>query len=619
MGKADTSILKSTGIMTMATMLSRMTGLLRTWAMAFALGNTLLASAYNVANNMPNVIYDLVVGGILGAAFLPVYLLQKEQLGREGSDRFASNLLSISLVVLGALAVLTTIFASPVITTQTFTRTDGNLVHETAVYFFRIFSVQLVFYGLGGVITGILNANRIYGVPALAPVLNNVFVSLSMFVYVPLVAVNQQLALVVVAVGTTLGVAAQFGVQIPKLVSIGFKYRFVIDLKDPALKEALRIAVPTLIYIAGTLVSFSCRTAFSLVAGDNGPAALSYAWVWYQLPYGVVAVSLSTAFLTEMSDAVSRKDFDGLRDYVKRGMRGTLFLIIPLAGMLFILGSPIIQLFRAGAFSAEDVTLISDILSAWALTLPFYAGQMYFYRVFAALRQFMAFALVSCGLCVVQIALYALLCNSVGLVGIPIADFFYYGLMFATMAVVLQRRIGSYGMIGMFTLGVKVLFATLVGLAVVFLIYRQIPYDPSILNGLLLIALCGSLGLIVIFGICKLLRVPEMELVMGLLRRPVRKLAGKQAGRPAVPTAQADHPPVLAELVDHPPVPTDSVEPLAKGKHVRQGSGAAFKDDPDGEDAAAWNKVGKHARAASKEAPFTRRKVGKHAAPPKED
>lgn len=526
---SDNSILKSTGIMTMATMLSRASGLLRTWAMAFALGNTLLSSAYQVANNMPNVIYDFVAGGILSAAFLPVYLLQKEKLGREGSDRFASNILNIFLIVLGVLAVLATIFAPQVIATQTFTVSDENAVFETAVIFFRIFAIQIVFYGLGGVLTGVLNANRIYGVPALAPVFNNVLVIISMFAYVPLSAIDSNLALIVLAVGTSLGVIVQFGAQIPTLIKSGFQYSPIIDFKDPALREVIRIALPTFIYIIGTLVSFSCRNAFSLQTGDEGPSTILYAWMWYQLPYGVVAVSISTAFLTEMSNAVAREDISSLRDYVRKGLRSTLFLIIPLAGMMFVLASPIIQIFRAGAFSQEDVTFVSTILAYWVLSLPFYAGHMYFYRVFAALRQFMTFALVSCLLNVIQIGLYALLCqaNVLGLVGIPVADFVYFALMFIILAIVLQKRIGSYGMSHIIILSAKALLATLVAVGVVYVVLQLIPLQPSILSGFIEIIVCGSLGLLIAFGICKLLRVQEMEIVSNILGRVGGKLKRK--------------------------------------------------------------------------------------------
>lgn len=118
---ADASVARSTALMTVATLGSRATGLIRTWAMAFALGNGLVTSAYQVANNMPNVIYELVAGGLLAAAFLPVYLSQKENLGEEGGNRFANNLLNLAIVVLGILSILATVFAPQVIATQTFT------------------------------------------------------------------------------------------------------------------------------------------------------------------------------------------------------------------------------------------------------------------------------------------------------------------------------------------------------------------------------------------------------------------------------------------------------------------------------------------------------------------
>lgn len=305
MGKGNNSIAKSTGIMTAATMLSRITGLGRTWAMAFALGNTIVTSAYQVAYNMPSVIYDLVAGGIIGTAFLPIYLLQREKLGTEGGDRFASNILNLAVVILGVLSILASVFAPQIIATQTFTVSDTAQVTQTATMFLRVFAVQIVLYGLGGVITGVLNANRMYGAPTLAPVFNNIVVMTTMFSYVPISAANPDFALWWLAGGTSLGVAVQFGIQIPMLVKIGFKYVPKINLHDPALREAMRIALPTLVYIAGTLVSYSCRNAFSLQAGENGPSTLSYAWMWYQLPYGVIAVSISTAFLTEMSEAMA--------------------------------------------------------------------------------------------------------------------------------------------------------------------------------------------------------------------------------------------------------------------------------------------------------------------------
>ena len=163
------SVAKSTALMSAATLISRVTGLVRTWAMAFALGNSLITSAYQVANNMPNVVFDLVAGGLLGAAFIPVYLLEKEKRGESGSDDFANNLLNLTIIVLGVLTLLSSLFAPQLIATQTFTVGETDEVVELSVAFFRIFAFQIVFYGISGIVTAVLNANRVYFLPAMPP------------------------------------------------------------------------------------------------------------------------------------------------------------------------------------------------------------------------------------------------------------------------------------------------------------------------------------------------------------------------------------------------------------------------------------------------------------------
>lgn len=525
------SIARSTALMTVATLCSRATGLIRTWAMAFALGNGLITSAYQVANNMPNVIYELVAGGLLAAAFLPVYLSQKEKFGLKGGNDFANNLLNLTIVVLGVLSILATVFAPEVIATQTFTVGNTAEVTTYAVAFFRIFSIQIVFYGIGGILTGLLNANRVYFLPSIAPALNNAIVIVVMFAYVPLSQVNPSLAIMVLAIGTSLGVAAQFCIQIPALIKQGFVYKPSINLHDPALIEALKIAAPTFVYIIGTMVAFSCRNAFSLQAGDNGPSTLLYAWTWYQLPYGVVAVSLSRALFTEMSDAVAKDDWPALRRHVKSGIANTLMLIIPMAGLMCVLSVPIMQLFRAGSFSAEDVQFVASILSLWVITLPFYSILMLLYNVFASIRKFLTFAAVSTIMVVVQCGLYGLLCNPelAGLAGVPFADLVYYSVCCVILCLLLRRYIGSYDLSGAASSMLRVLAATVIGCVAVAALNAVIPGGSDMLSGLIHLAICGIVGLVVIFGLCALLKVPEMETVMALAGRFTNKLARKRS------------------------------------------------------------------------------------------
>lgn len=304
---SSSNIIKNTSLITLATLTSRVTGLVRTWAMAFALGNTVLASAYNIAYNMPAMIYELAATGILATAFLPLYLLQKEKNGDSGAQTFASNILTLTTIVLGLLALACSIFSAQVIETQTFAGGDPA-AKEMAIFFFRVFAVQILLYGLGAVITGILNAERSYLAPSLAPVLNNLVVIVTMFGYVPLSSWNPSFAMWWLAVGTSLGVLVQFGAQIPALIKRGVRLRAYVNLRDPMLVEALKVAAPMFLYVAGTMITFSCKNAFALQATPNGPSTLNYAWMWYQLPYGVIAVSLGTTLLTELSDCAVRDD-----------------------------------------------------------------------------------------------------------------------------------------------------------------------------------------------------------------------------------------------------------------------------------------------------------------------
>lgn len=519
------SVVKSTAGMTVATLASRITGLIRTWAMAFALGNTVLTSAYQVANNLPNVIYDLVAGGLLAAAFLPVLLLELERNGERGFNRFGSNILNICLVVLGILSLLATIFAEPLVFTQTFTVSQGSEISSTATYLFRIFAVQLLFYGLGGVITGILNSRRSYFLTSIAPALNNVCVIAGFFAYILIAQTNPTLALNVLAVATTLGVAVQFVIQIPALARVGFSWQPVLDFRDPALVDTLKIAIPTLIFIIGNLVAFSCRNAFSLLGGNEGPATLNYAWMWFQLPYGVVAVSLSRAMFTEMSEVSAKQDWETLRRYVNRGLRGTLFLIIPLAGLMFALGTPIIQLFRAGAFTSDAVDTVAHVLRLWVISLPLYSVYMYLYNTFASIRRFLPFALMNCVLVVVQVGLYALLCQPdiQGVSGVPIADFAYYAIGAIGAIILLQRFVGTIDVSSILWVSIRVLVATLIGMAAAYGIVVVLPLDSGIGAALLEIILGGVAGLVIIIVISRVLKIDEAHILDSVVSRFKRR------------------------------------------------------------------------------------------------
>jgi putative peptidoglycan lipid II flippase len=518
-----TSVARSTAIVSAATLLSRITGFFRTWACAFALGNTLLTSAYQIANSVPNMLYEFVAGGLLSTAFLPVYLSQRQERGEEGGTRYAANLFNLCVLVLGIVALLATVFAPQVIFTQTFV--TGGEDAELATFFFRFFAIQIVFYGASAIISGVLNANKRFLWPALGPVANNVVVIVTFFGFVPIAQVDAQAAKVWLAVGTSLGILIQAIIQIPALHRSGFRFARGIKLRGFGLGETARLAIPAIIFTTVNLVCVSVRNAFSLGVTENGPSTLSYAWLWYQLPYGVLAVALSTTMFTEMSSSFAKHDDEGFKRNVRSGLRGTFFLIIPMAVLLFVLASMLVMLYHAGAFTEDDVAMVAEVLRGWAICLPFYAGYMYLYFAFSARKDLMTVTKVNTCVSVLQIALYAILTSGVGdwqglgLIGIPISDTCFFMLMFVVLYLMLRKRTGGFSDGRMRSHLLRVLLASAAGGVVAYALDHLLGTATNIGGALVHIVVAGGAGLLVIYGLLALMRVDEMSILKNLMSR----------------------------------------------------------------------------------------------------
>ena len=387
MGSSDYSTVgRSAGLMTALTIVSRVTGFIRTWAMAAAIGMSLLSSSYQVANNLPNMLYELVMGGMLVTAFLPVYMGVRREQGREASNEYVGNLLGILLLVLGGISLLGTVFAPGFIWTQSFLSGDGGSM-DTAAFMFRFFAIQILFYGLGSVFSGVLNAHRDYFWSTFAPVLNNVIVIASFMGFAPVSAqFGERAGIILIAAGTTLGVFVQMACQIPALGKHGVHPHIHIDFKDPALRQTIALGIPTLLATVCMFVSTSITNAAALVVQpETGPSVIAYARLWYTLPYALIAASLSTALYTELSHDAQEKDYDSVRTGISRGVAQMLFFLIPFALYLIVFARPLNMIYCAGKFDESGVALVSEFLIYLALSLPLYGVVVLMQKSFSAL------------------------------------------------------------------------------------------------------------------------------------------------------------------------------------------------------------------------------------------
>ena len=529
-----TSVGSSAALISVCVLVSRITGFARTWVMAFALGATLLSSSYQVANNLPNQLYELVVGGMLVTAFLPVYLSVKKKLGTEASNRYASNLLSLVVIFLGIVSLLCMAFPAQAIFTQSFMSDQAEM--SASVYFFQFFAIQIVFYGVSAIVSGLLNANRDYLWSSIAPVANNIIVIGTFLAYAFVAPSNPQLALLIIAVGNPLGVFVQMAIQLPALKRNGIHIRPRIDFHDPALRETLSIGIPAVIVMLGSFAVVSVQQAAALVFTESGPSILAFSRLWFTLPYAFLAVPITTAMFTELADMQSEGNIEGVKRGIVSGTNQILFFMIPFALYLIAFSMPLITLYHAGAFTIQNIIVIADYLAVFALSLPFYAVNTYLQKIFSSLRKMTAFACFNIGAALVQIALTAgaALAVSRGIVDLPIeaialAELAFYLVSDLCLFVYLRKQLGAFGLRSTARAFVTALLLGILGATVGFAIQFMLgafvePLNGSILQALAYLALSGIPALAITFGLALKLNIPEAAFLSSIASKVKGKL-----------------------------------------------------------------------------------------------
>lgn len=519
---------RSAALMSALVIVSRLTGFFRTWGQAYALGVTVTASCYSVANNLPNQLYEIVVGGMLVTAFLPVYLSVKKRLGREGANAYTSNLVTIVLILMGAVCALGFVFASQVVWTQSFSA-SSDFDSELAVYFFRFFVIEVVLYALSSILSGVLNAERDYFWSSAAPIFNNFVTTASFLAYAWLVGSDPQLALVLLALGNPLGVAVQVLMQVPSLSRHGIRIRLHLDLHDPAIKETLSIGVPSLVVMLCSFETVSVMTSSSLSATAAGASVSYYARLWYTLPYAILAVPITTAMFTELSDYVARGDMDAYRRGVSAGTSRILFFMVPFTLYLVAFARPLVVLLAAGKFSASDIDMTASYLRALSVSLAPYAVVMYLQKVCSSLRRMGLYASAHVVAAAIQTVICLAFTPAFGLNVVAWSSAVY---MVAVLAVTfwnLRRTIGGLGIRGMLATALRSLTLGLAGAAAGWGVMRGLSAAVPLLaaggvRGALMLVVAGGIpSLVVTYGLAAALRLPEMSAVNAILGRLLRR------------------------------------------------------------------------------------------------
>lgn len=516
-------LIRSSAAVGLGTALSRVTGFLRVSALA-ALGFARLTDVYNIANSTPNIVYELLLGGILTATLVPLYVEHYERDEPRASD--AIN--TVSITVLAAITVLG-IIAAPWIVDLYMLRLEGAgkaAQQALATDLLRWFMPQIFFYGLTALATAMLNARRRFAAAAFAPVLNNVVV-IAVLLALPRVAsepptvtsvLGDPTLVLLLGLGTTAGIVAMALVLFPALSRAGARFHWVWEWRHPAVRKLARLSGWTVGYVAANQVAF--WVALFLAYGHSGDASIYLAaFIFFQLPHGLFAVSIMTALAPELASSASRGDMDGLRRQFALGFRLMTLVVLPAAAILAVLSRPIVNaLLDYGSFTAANGAATAETLLAFALGLLSFSAYLFTLRGFYAMQDTRTPFLLNClenGLNIVlAIALYP----GFGVQGLALAWSIAYIVAMVAALVAMRRRLDRLEGRHLADTFLRVLAGTVVLAGLAWGVAQTIGYDTPgraiVATGAAMVA--GGAGFLVTVH---LLRVGELRLLRDSLRR----------------------------------------------------------------------------------------------------
>lgn len=386
--EAGLGLARSGGAMALGTLASRATGFLRTAAVLAALGATGVADAYNVANTTPNIVYDLLLGGVLSSVVVPL-LVRAAREDDDGGQRFFSVLCTVTFLVLTVATVLG-VLGAPLLMRLYLPGGVSPEKRALAVTFTRLFLPQLLFYAATALAGAALNIRGRFGAVGAAPVVNNLVV---IGVAGAFIATADRSHLgstlsgrdtLLIGLGTTAGVVGMALALLPSLRAAGVRIRFVPDWREPRLRLAGRLAGWVLGYAAVNQIGYLVITRLAnRRPGDY--TVYSAAYQLFSLPHAIIAVSVISALMPGLSAAAADHDAAQVRRQLSRGLRLSFVLLIPAALGLAALAQPVaVGALRYGATSPAGARLIGDTLAAFALGLPAFSGYQLLLRAFYA-------------------------------------------------------------------------------------------------------------------------------------------------------------------------------------------------------------------------------------------
>ena len=428
---------RSAGILAIGNLASRVLGLAREIVIAALFGATGEVSAFRVAAQVPTLLYDFLIGGMLSGALVPV-LSDYARRGRTEFSRVVAALLGVAVALLTLLVLLLELAAPQLawLLAGGFAATDPALIPLTA-QLIRVLAPVVWFLSLGGVAMAVLYALQRFSAPALATAVFN----LGIVVTAPLLA--PQIGIFSLAVGLLAGSVAQMALMAGDVWRAGVRPGLRIDWRHPALRRIVLLYLPIAASLVVSLFQVGLDRRLASGVGESSIAWMANATTLQQMPLGLISVAISLAALPRLSQHFAARDDAAYRQTLARGLRLLWLLIVPAAVILWLLGEPITRLlFERGAFTAADTQAVVAALNIYLVGMVLAAVDYPLNFAFYARNNTLLPALVGIASVGVYVAVALALVTPLGYLGLVWADTAKQGAHVAIMVLLLWRTLG---------------------------------------------------------------------------------------------------------------------------------------------------------------------------------
>jgi putative peptidoglycan lipid II flippase len=538
---------RATTILAVGTFASRLTGFARVLVIGYVLGVNVLSDAFNYANGIPNIIYDLLIGGILSATLIPVFIEHLRGDDPREASRSVSAMVTAIAVALIAVSALLWLAAPYVIHFYLLLspQSTGPAERDLATRFLRYFAPQVFFLGMTVATTALLNARRRFTAPAFSPVLNNL-VAIAALLATKVSAdhllsqkgvsgsalLNQfsrdNRAVLILGIGTTLGYLVQLLAQLPATHRLGLHLRPVWSPRHPAVRRVASLSS----WLVGVVVANQVSLALVMILAGRykeggGLTAYQFGYQFFQLPYALIAVSVASAIMPDLAERWTAGEKVAFERQFVTGLRVTLALLVPVAVVYMAAALPFIQLaIHHGAVSPSGAHLVTTTLVFFLIGLPGFSAFFLLMRAFQAMQDARTMFRIYVVENAMTIVAALVLSPFLGVPGLALAWVGPYTLASIYAVIRLRGPVGSLG--GWLTIRAlfRILLASAVAGAVAVaagLLFPTNQGDPLLLARLVVQV---GLGTVVYVYLARALQIRELRPVLAAAGRLIRRPPG---------------------------------------------------------------------------------------------